>query len=1145
MRKKITITLALCLASLINCFGEADGTTFRQAWESPAVDAHPGVFWYWMNGNVTEEGIKADMKAFYENGIRWVHQMDIGVLPPATYMTYHSDEWYRLIGIALQEANKYKINMHFNGPGWAVSGGPWITPEHSMKELAWSETTIQGGKKISVKLDKPTARFDWYKDIAVFAVPAPKGNDWGKISELDPILTDMDGKIHDCSAIFDNDYTTQAELPKQFEIILNRTIPVKAIMLRAAFKNRAYRINMEAWDYAKDQYIKLGTMSSVDPGPFSPLICDLAFDGITTDKFRFTMESNVRPTALIEELYFYGSDRIMNWVRKSGCGTKDVTTLAKYDNAKELDIIKENEIINLTDKMSQNGSLTWDALEGNWTIIRIGYTPTGNKIYPPTVGGDGLEVDKMSKSSAEYQYEHAIRTISEHVGSELAKAMKFQHVDSYEAGWQTWTEGFDKEFIQRNGYDVIRWLPAMTGRIIESPEQTEQFFWDMRKTISDMFIDNFYEHSAEIGRKEGLKFSNEPYGGPFNFLNLGAVADVPMIEFWCKTLFPSERKVNFHGVCAGRTNGRKVIASEAFTSGWPKEKWDNYPYTIKALGDYVYASGVNRFIMHVSAMQPFTDEHLRPGVTCGVNGIHFDRSNTWWYHGGKEWCDYLTRCQSLLQTGEHVADALYFHGDEAPGSTIWFSPALPVGYDCDACGLDIFMNLSVKNGMVKLPAGKSYKYLVLPAHGQITTPMIEKVQELLEAGATVIGKTAVKTPSLSDEVQNHGKRKQLITSLWGEKPQASGDIKKLNGRLIWGKTFEEILKKDNLIHDFYYERPSKLLLNYLHRTTASEECYFVANGNYTEGWANCRFRVADDMVPELWNPTDGSMTPCGVYTIGDGYIEIPIKFASAGSVFVVFRKSTSAANYITSIAFNGKRIAQEGATSVPANIISTPVGHRLTALENGIYDITYANGKTKTIKVKKTKKICQNKLWEVRFPEGWGAPDKIVLDSLMSLTQHEDFGVRHFSGTMTYLNNFTIHKSMIAKGKSVILDLGDVQNIAEVTVNGKSYDALWTPPFVLDITETVHEGTNEIEVKVTNMWINRMIGDEQFPCDIKYRDGDHLLVEWPEWVLNKTPRPEPRRMTFSTIQAWQKDDPLVPSGLIGPVKINITQNIDF
>lgn len=1123
----------------------ADGT-FRKAWESPSKDAHPGAFWYWMNGNVTEEGIKADMKAFHDVGVRWVHQMDIGVLPPATDLTYHSDEWYRLIGVALQQAEEYGINMHFNGPGWAVSGGPWITPEHSMKELAWTEARVTGGQKAVIRLGKPTSRLGFYKDIAVLAFPSAEGDDWASMKELSPVVRNTDGNILDGSAMFDGDYTTESVLPTTFEVVLNRRVQAKAMMLRAASKNRAYKAKLEGWDYNTGSFRSLGEMASVDPGPFSPLICDMRFGGITTDRFRITMDNGARPTALVEELCLYGEDRIMNWVRKSGCGTKDVTNLARFSGDEGLDIISKNDIIDLTGKMSAEGEITWNAPEGNWTVLRIGYTPTGNKIYPPTVGGDGLEVDKMSKESAEYQYRHAIRAIAEHVGPELAKAMKFQHVDSYEAGWQTWTEGFDTEFSKRNGYDIISWLPAMTGRIISSTVETEQFLWDMRKTISDMFIDNFYEHSAEIGREDGLKFSNEPYGGPFNFLNLGKVADVPMIEFWCKTLFPGERKVNFHGVNAGRTNGRKVIASETFTSGWPKEKWDNYPYSIKALGDYVYCCGVNRFIMHVSAMQPFVNEHLRPGVTCGVNGIHFDRSNTWWYHGAKEWCDYLTRCQSLLQTGEHVADALYFHGDEAPGSTIWFSPALPIGYDCDACGLEAFMNLKVKDGRVTLPTGKSYRYLVLPAHGQMTSAMLEKTRSLLQEGATIVGRPVEKTPSLSDALRNDKGRASLISSIWGTSAEKSDDRKCFNGRIIYGKRFEEILAKDNLIQDFRYEKSSGLMLNYIHRTAEGEDCYFIANGVYKEGWATCRFRVDAGMIPEIWNPTDGSISECKIYTTGDGYIEIPLKFAPAGSMFVVFRKGGSKGHeHAVSVSFNGEKTGIDGTTGVPATLSSKNGRTVLTGYVNGDFTICTASGEERSVKIRKASEKDADSKWTVSFPEGWGAPASIELDSLISLSEHPDFGVRHFSGTMSYTNTFTLDGTSLKKNMSVILNLGDVQNIAEVTVNGVSYDAIWTPPFSLDITSALHNGRNDVEIKVTNMWINRMIGDEHFPCDIKYRDGDHLLTEWPDWVLNGTERPEPRRVTFSTIQAWQKDDPLVPSGLIGPVKLVVAENVEL
>ena len=311
----------------------------------------------------------------------------------------------------------------------------------------------------------------------------------------------------------------------------------------------------------------------------------------------------------------------------------------------------------------------------------------------------------------------------------MRKALACQHVDSYEAGWQNWTRTFPEEFQARRGYDLTKYLPAVTGRIVGDAATTERFLWDFRRTIGDLYADNHYGRLAERSHQDGLGFSTEPYGGPFEFVQVGTRADHPMVEFWLPTQ-PEGHKPAFHGVFAGHVAGRRIIGAEAFTSGPPEEKWNSHPYSLKALGDFIWTAGVNRFVIHVSAQQPLIGEHLKPGLTCGVNGIHFDRGNTW-FHQGRAWIEYLTRSQALLQQGQHVADVLYFQGDDSPHGTGPFQPGLPEGYDFDGCGGETLAQLAVKDGLIALPHGKTYRYLVMPGDGQVTTASLEKVAALL------------------------------------------------------------------------------------------------------------------------------------------------------------------------------------------------------------------------------------------------------------------------------------------------------------------------------------------------------------------------------------------------------------------------------
>lgn len=640
--------------------------------------------------------------------------------------------------------------------------------------------------------------------------------------------------------------------------------------------------------------------------------------------------------------------------------------------------------------------------------------------------------------------------------------MAYYHVDSYEAGWNNWSEKLPQEFSARRGYDLLRYLPALTGRVVGALTTTENFLWDFRRTIGDLYADNHYGQLAKRCHADGLGFSTEPYGGPFDCLQAGARADHPMIEFWLPTK-PQGKKIAFHGVSAGHTAGRQIIGAEAFTSGPPEERWTSHPFSLKALGDFIYCCGVNRFVIHTSAHQPLVGEHFRPGFTCGQNGIHFDRANTWWQHGAKEWASYLARCQSLLQTGEHVADALYFQGNDSPDGVGPFDPPPPAGCDFDACNAEVLDRLHVQVSQVVLPHGKSYRYLVLPRHGRVTLASLRKIAALAKAGAHIVGAPPKESPSLADAT-------------------ARDEYDRLTKEFTATSTFPE------LAPDFAFDTAAGLVLHSIHRRTGEADIYFVASASPQIGRADCRFRVAGK-IPELWDPATGQIRDAAAWRAENDATIVPLQFDPSGSVFVVFRKPASAPQA------NGSNWIDHQ----PLQEIAGP--------------------------------------WTLRFPTGWGAPDNVDLDKLISWSDHADAGVRYFSGTATYRTEF---QSKIPSSKSkVALDLGRVEVIAEVWLNGKSLGTLWKPPFQFDVTGALRDGENELEIRVTNLWPNRLIGDEQFPddCIVKGTWPNGGIRAWPEWLSKNQPRPEPRRQTFFTWKHWTKNDALLPSGLLGPVML--------
>ena len=1201
MKRNLLITLAMALFTMQA--GAQVESALVKRFVQPPLESRPWCYWYWMNGNVTREGILADLKGMQEVGVGGVLLFDIGIHPKGAIVN-RSPEWYELIKLAVTEAEKRNIKISFHCPGWSASGGPWIKPEQGMQELTWSEMVVEGPQTAPVRLPEPAKRLDCYRDVAVFAFPTPEGD----ASLPQPQVTGTDGQpIAKAASMFDRDPQTTANLPTTFDLVYPAAVEIRSVFIRA--RGGDVRGQLLVWDDAKGDFRLVAPLRPCTSGPFSEQISSASFAPARASKFRLAFNSKPGARITIQQLDVNGGFRIADWPMKTGFATDPVTPNPKDIQPQGGEVIALDRIVELTDKMAADGTLAWTAPAGRWTIVRLGYTPTGVHISPPPAGGAGLECDKMSREIADYHYDQCVTPVLRELGPELAKkALTYYHIDSYEAGWQNWTASFPQEFGKRRGYDLRRYLPALTGRVVGDLATTERFLWDFRRTIGDLYADNHYGRIAERCHADGLGFSTEPYGGPFEFLQVGLRADHPMVEFWIPTS-PQGRKFAFEGVNAGHSGERAIIGAESFTSGPPEERWNSHPFSIKPLGDYIYTCGVNRFVIHVSAHQPLMDEHLKPGFTCGCNGIHFDRNNTWWNHGAKDWGNYLTRCQSLLQAGEPVADALYFLGNDSPYGCGPFEPALPEGYDYDACNSEVLSALKVQGGQITLPKGKQYRYLVLPSRGRITLASLRKIVELARAGASLVGPVPKESPSLADAA-GAAEYVRLQNEL-------AGHIKTV-------KSFAPILSADGLAPDFAFDGESGLAIHATHRRIGDEDVYFVASASPQGGVADCRFRVSGK-VPELWRPDTGAMEACTIYEAADGTTRIPLRFDPAGSVFVVFRpgkpaphavdlklasaeqtgkdntlaivkamygaandsqKSVDVTRQLTARIRDGKlkfsgfsSLAGDPAPGVVKSLrVDYEIGGKpgtleakdgsllrlppvmdnrlpcalegkgnrleLSAWESGQYSVVFPDHRTETVSVSGVpapQSIAGP--WNVQFPAGWGAPEQITLNNLISWPDHADAGVRYFSGTAIYRTKFNGPK--VPANSRMELDLGRVEVIAEVSLNGKALKTLWKPPFVCDVTSALRPGENELEVRITNLWPNRLIGDEQYPDDCvsgTWKSGGGIPA-WPEWLRKGQPRPEPRRLTFSAWKHYQKDEPLLPSGLLGPVVLRSVQTV--
>lgn len=1066
------------------------------SFQRPPDVAKPHTWWHWMNGNITRAGITADLEAMKQIGLGGAQIFNVSEAIPDGPVPFMSPEWRELVLFAAEEADRVGLELCIhNCAGWSSSGGPWITPEHAMQMVVMSETRVTGPQSFAKALPQPETRHDYYRDIAVLAFPAPQ---------------DEGRRIED------------------------------------------YR----------------GKAGYAPPG-------------------------EARPT---------------------------------YEVFPAAAVIRRTDIVELSDKLAGDGRLSWDVPAGDWIVLRIGYTPTGAMNAPAPASGRGLECDKLSRAGLDAHWAGMMEPLLEDLGPLAGRVLNNCLIDSYEMGGQNWTADFRAEFQKRRGYDPLLLLPTMSGRVVDSGEISDRFLWDLRRTIADLFADNYYSHFRELCRKHGLRASIEPYGGPFDNVQVGGMADIPMGEFWVNGGAAETCQL---AASVGHTYGQPIIGAESFTAGPSEGRWQNHPYALKAIGDQIYCAGINRFIIHRYAHQPWLDRF--PGMTMGQWGTHFDRTVTWWQQG-TAWVHYLTRCQYLLQQGRFVADVCYFLGEEPPGGSPP-NPALKAqGYSVDACDTEVLLNrMAVEDGWLALPSGMRYRLLVLPDVPSMTPRTLAKVRELVQAGATVLGPKPLKSPSLSGYPECDATVRQMAEEAWGEcdgqtvKTRAFG-----RGRVFWGLSVEETLAQMNVTPDCTFAAAdAKPKMSWIHRVSGTSEIYFLSNQKPRPMDVECSFRVSGKM-PELWHPDTGLVEAAAIWSERDGHTTLPIRFDPAGSVFVVFRSAAGTTPHLVAvkpppaevpvlaepkIEIRGARYEAEdgaggadvtakvaelvaaGETSIPANNatfgdpiymhvkrlrvectldgqpltrvarenemlvlvdVSYPAslprysvtcarGHatpELRAFEPGVYEFAKGAGRTTQVSVNFVPAPLEiTGPWTVNFPANWGAPARITLDKLISWTEYSDAGVRYFSGTAEYQKEFEIPAALLEQGQALYLDLGQVKELAEVTLNGHDLGVWWKPPFAAEVTNFVQPGRNTLKIRVTNLWANRLIGDEQYPDDCEW-DGVHLK-RWPTWLREGQSRPVSERLTFTTWRHYTRDSTLQESGLLGPVVLRAAARLNI
>jgi hypothetical protein len=1110
----------------------------------PPEAARPWVNWFWLDGNITKEGITADLEAMQRVGIGGVLLMDITQDIPPGPVAFGSTEWRALFKHTIKEADRLglQVSIH-NAPGWCGSGGPWITPDMAMRKVVSSRTNLIGPTHFAGLLPPlPGDKGDGH-EIATLAFPTQVG-EGAPVPGFGPRITSSGSDLIDGRKLLDGDASTFVAIPaphgKNQYLQLEFTEPFAASFIRLTEKGPPHHFQgrLQVSDNGRT-FENVREFVSSDKGLALP------FEAVSARYFRILF---MKADAGLENLEFSELEltpvfRIDLGQAKAGLGRLPPSETSSLSNLPPYAAISPQTIIDLTPKLTSGGHLDWEAPKGRWTVVRLGDIPTGQLNHPARTGAVGLECDKLSSEAMDTHFASFLGQLISDVGDLAGKSFTGTHIDSWENGFQNWTPRFLGEFKRQHGYDPWLWLPAFTGRIVGSLDQSERFLWDVRRTIAKLLADNYAGRLAQLAHQSGLQLSIEAYGnGPFDDLLYAGRADIPMAEFWLEprdySSFQDKAMPS-----AAHTYGKSVVAAEAFTSYPFSAKWQNHPFSLKPLGDAAFCEGINRLVFHRYAHQPWLDR--RPGMTMGQWGVHYERTETWW-ELSKPWHEYLARCQYLLQSGLFVADICYLTCEgaytEAP-TRAQLQPAVRAGYDYDMAAPEVVLTrMSVKDGHLVLPCGMSYRILVLPPGDTMTPRLLRKIKELTELGATIVGTPPKRSPSLEGFPECDTEVRQLAGELWGNCDGKNVKEHSLGkGKVIWTMSLADLLTQMGVPPDF--EQRAKIsgaALRRIHRAINGADFYFVADSNPEAQTADCVFRVKGRQ-PEFWHPETGKIEKAVMWHEEKEGTVVPLKFDPAGAVFVVFRESSTGADPVLTLSRNRQ---SDEETEMFLGMNNEP--EILTALP-GLFEAKTVSEKVRHAQIKQAPSpvVLEGK-WDVRFPPGSGAPEHLELDRLISWMEHRNVGVKYFSGTATYTKLFSMPAELLGNGRTVKLDLGKVEVIAEVKVNGHDLGILWKPPFRVDITRVARPGENQLEVQVVNLWPNRLIGDEQQPEDCEWRThgadyGDPLL-KWPGWLLEGKPSPT-GRLTFATWKHWNKDSPLLESGLLGPVTIKCLQQV--
>jgi hypothetical protein len=1117
----------------------AQTTLDQLQFQSPPTSSKVHTWWHWVGGNITKEGITKDLEAMKAHGIVQATIFNIGEIytkkVPIPKVKFNSPEWIDMFQWALQEANRLGITIGIQTiDGFATVGGSWITPELSMKQYVWTKTSVEGGKVQNLHLPEPIKLENFYRDEAVIAFPMKENTNSFKEANPEIIVN----KINTGKLLYDGNPKSEIDFKKNYVVDLHfdKAFSTNKIVL---FPHIPFCWDLALVDNGKIKLVF--ALSTSNDGTNYSKVADIEFVGVNkgiSASFPITKATYFR-LELIKTSFVYFDMLPIAELELLKENEKPLfqppvnsffeKTSSIYDlNENSLDANTKNNILSISEKsiidiskyMSADGLLKWEAPKGRWQIIRFGYTSTGVKVDPASPEGLGLEVDKMDTAALNVHINSYAKKLLDAAGKYKGNTLKFFLMDSWEAQFQTWSKDFAKEFKDRRGYNILPWIPVLCGETVGSTELSEAFLFDFRKTIGDLIDQNFYKHFSDLSHRNQMEYHGETiYGGwgaypPMDALKSNEYIDLPMTEFWAGAnsnnlleYQPSNRPVVSMPTSSALAFNKQIIGSEAYTGN---AHYSESPGDLKPYGDAAFCSGVNQIILHSYVHQPFD---LKPGMTLGKFGGHYNRNNPVWEFN-QDWLKYQSRVQYILQKGEPVVDVLFYFGDQLP---LYFSKNfindLPYGIRPNACNMEMLNHkIKIIDGKLTLGGKQHFPLLLLHNSTKMKFSTLKRISELVKDGAIVYGPKPIEMLGLVDNKNEKASFNKLVSDVWGNTSENNYG----KGKMISGKPLSDVLDQLHVIPDFTTNTKDPKEIMYIHKKLDELDIYFVFNQKNKNINREILFRLTEK-TPEIWNAENGEITKPAIYKIEKDQTRIPVSFKPYESKIFVF-KNEKPIHYIQQVSMTERKIfplqqITDTSYQIPFAVFNEG-NFSITSALTGEFNFTTSENKLIYAKLNQPviAEIGNAKTKIEFFPISNEVIPSLELNGLKSLTEFDDPAIKYFAGKAKYTIQFNT-PDIVSKNDSILIDLGNLSATSEVIMNGKLLAYPWQSNTRLQVSELL-QSENKLEITVATVCRNRFIGDlNQFGT---------VKSLW----------------TTSPIESiLHKDMPLMPSGLMGPIKL--------